>query len=326
MVSTSIICRICRPPLVLLLLALIPVRLVASFALGPPRTLSPALRPSLLVKNTANDGASSSSSEDAPAAVLNNNYTPKEEEWIANKLPLIQQEIETGDRSSVLETRQQWDHFDDDDVSSLITRGGSFTAKSFDLFQRCSVLVGTATLLACGWNALLHEYEWFQAWRYTWPLLGGLFVADAVQHYYVDSLTKVDDNTQQSSNTVLQCWDLHLHQPGWIRCLNAVAGVGLLVGGAYDAFMPVWMTGPNVVTAAGIGQDSAALLCLLTVVGATATTTTTHTTNNNNEKDEQQSVGTNQIPTVLSHAVLLSQFYVLGDSAFQDLLSGTVFS
>jgi len=142
---------------------------------------------------------------------------------------------------------------------------------------------------------MLHEYEWFQSWRYTWPLIGGLFVADSYLFYF----------SEQPCNNNL----LGSHQPGWIRCINATAGLGLIIGGAYDAFMPVWMTGPNVLTAAGIGQDSAALL-FVTALGAAVY-----------DGDAQSSPA-----KLLSYIVLLSQLYILGDAAFQDLLSGTVFS
>ena len=50
---------------------------------------------------------------------------------------------------------------------------------------------------------------------------------------------------------------------GWI-CI--ISGAGLLLGGASDAFLHVYMTGPNLFTSAGISQDAAAFLLVLTAV------------------------------------------------------------
>jgi len=52
----------------------------------------------------------------------------------------------------------------------------------------------------------------------------------------------------------------------WTGIAEILGGVGLLIGGAYDAFMPVFGECPNVITSAGIGSDAAAGLLLLTAV------------------------------------------------------------
>merc|ERR1712238_550337 len=51
----------------------------------------------------------------------------------------------------------------------------------------------------------------------------------------------------------------------WTGLVEVIAGLGLLVGGAFDALAPVWYTSPNLFTAAGLDSDSAAALLLLSI-------------------------------------------------------------
>ena len=52
----------------------------------------------------------------------------------------------------------------------------------------------------------------------------------------------------------------------WTGIAEFLGGLGLLIGGAYDFWMPVWGECPNVLTSAGIGSDAAAGLLILTAV------------------------------------------------------------
>jgi len=114
-------------------------------------------------------------------------------------------------------------------------------------------------------DAITLNYEWVQTWRYTWPLLGVIYAAAGVTHF---TLGKEYENTFPTKGA----WGVW-YLPGspqfhvqWTGIAEILGGVGLLIGGAYDAFMPVFGECPNVITSAGIGSDAAAGLLLLTAV------------------------------------------------------------
>ena len=100
------------------------------------------------------------------------------------------------------------------------------------------------------------KYEWVQSWRYTWPLLGVVYAAAGVTHF---TLQEQYENIYPSKGS----WGIW-YLPGspefhvkWTGVAEILGGVGLLIGGAYDAFMPVSNDIPNVFTSAGIGSDAA---------------------------------------------------------------------
>ncbi len=108
------------------------------------------------------------------------------------------------------------------------------------------------------------KYEWVQSWRYTWPLLGAIYAAAGATHF---TLQEEYENIYPSKGA----WGFW-YLPGspefhvkWTGLAEILGGVGLLIGGAYDAFAPVWATCPNIITDAGIGSDAAAGLFLLTI-------------------------------------------------------------
>lgn len=114
-------------------------------------------------------------------------------------------------------------------------------------------------------DTITMNYEWVQSWRYSWPLLGVIYAAAGVTHF---TLSKDYENTFPTKGA----WGVW-YLPGspqfhvqWTGIAEILGGVGLLIGGAYDVFMPVWAECPNVITSAGIGSDAAAGLLLLTVV------------------------------------------------------------
>jgi hypothetical protein len=155
------------------------------------------------------------------------------------------------------------------------------------LSESIILLLGSSAL-AIGMGEVFVRFEFFQDWRYCWPLLGSLYVWDGVK----------DKN---------QLLLFSLKGSAWSRLTAIVGGVGLLVGGAYDAFMPVWMTGPNIVSQAGISQDSAVLLILLSAAAFVA---------------EDNSKASNSNPTrMLLQMMLLAELYKLGESSIDELLS-----
>jgi hypothetical protein len=121
------------------------------------------------------------------------------------------------------------------------------------------VIVGLGTLWVSAMiGGLLMQFEWLQDWRYFWPLVGGLFVADPML-----SIILGGDGERQSSSSLLP---FSLSTNAGVRILSIIGGLLSVLGGAYDAFMPVWQTGPNVFTIAGIGQDGAVMLLVVSIV------------------------------------------------------------
>lgn len=146
-------------------------------------------------------------------------------------------------------------------------------------------IVGLATVAVSGiLGDLLSEYEWVQALRYFWPLSIGVYygtllnqaadgnsggngrLARMRQEFGPDVAVNPDasadddcdgepsssSSSSSSSNPVLQL--------GYI-----LGGAGLFLGGLADAVLPVWMTGPNFLTHAGLAPDCAVLLLVLAV-------------------------------------------------------------
>jgi uncharacterized membrane protein len=110
------------------------------------------------------------------------------------------------------------------------------------------------------------QYEWFQTWRTTWPILGLVYAAAGITHFTVQ---------EEYENIVppIGTWGIW-YLPGsapfhvqWTGVAELVGGVGLVIGGAIDAlFAPAYFASPNTILSnAGLLSDSAALLCLLTV-------------------------------------------------------------
>ncbi|CAB9514508.1 unknown protein [Seminavis robusta] len=158
----------------------------------------------------------------------------------------------------------------------------------------CTYALSSATL----W--MLYHFEWFQMWRYLWPLVGLLYATDSASSLL--GRNKPPDSGQPWPLLSIPSDSSKIPVP--VRMLSGVAGVGLLVGGAYDAWMPVWETGPNVFTAAGIGQDSAMILWIITAALAV-------------RRPPKEFAGR----YFWTYVVLLSQLYILGDSAFDEVVS-----
>ena len=179
------------------------------------------------------------------------------------------------------------------------------------------LLLAAATYaLTSGLLWMLYQFEWFQSWRYLWPLLGAVYAIDSSKVLF--DLVGNDKNGSQSilprcrpslsagqGNSVLATTGAFA-----ITALTGIAGIGLVIGGAYDAFMPVWMTGPNVFTAAGIGQDSAMILLGLASMSAVQIASCQPTNTSINAM------------RFWGYVLLLSQLYILSDSAVDDVLSG----
>mmetsp|Transcript_19995 Transcript_19995/g.48038 ORF Transcript_19995/g.48038 Transcript_19995/m.48038 type:complete len:305 (+) Transcript_19995:71-985(+) len=171
------------------------------------------------------------------------------------------------------------------------------------------------------------QYEWVQNWRYTWPLLGFVYVLAGATHF---TLEKEYVNIYPAKGA-WGFWNL----PGtpefhvrWTGVAEILGGLGLLIGGGYDAFAPPYTQFPNVLTPAGIGYDAAAGLFLLTLAVTPANIYMyTHGAKLPMETPDGE-VGP-EIP-VAGHAirgamqvVLLALLYQMGDGTFDSIAAGT---
>lgn len=153
---------------------------------------------------------------------------------------------------------------------------------------------------------LLVQFEWLQDWLYFWPLVGTLYVAEPMMKQGLSLLP------------------FALSKNPAIQLLSVIGGVFTLIGGAYDAFMPVWQTGPNIFTIAGIGQDGAVILLLVSVISIIQESwnkyqamDAKYNLDSNFGKDNGSS--SNQM---LLQILLLAELYKLGESSVDEIVSG----
>jgi hypothetical protein len=105
---------------------------------------------------------------------------------------------------------------------------------------------------------LTTQYEWVQSWRYTWPALGAVFVAAGVAHSTVEE----EYCNMHPAKGAWGIWCI----PGsakfhvrWTGVAEIMGGLGLLIGGIMDAFLPVYDSSPNLLSRnAGFESDCAA--------------------------------------------------------------------
>jgi len=167
-------------------------------------------------------------------------------------------------------------------------------------------------------DAITLNYEWVQSWRYTWPLLGAIYVAAGVTHF---TLQEEYENIYPSKGA----WGFW-YLPGspafhvqWTGVAEILGGLGLLIGGAYDAFEPAWATCPNIVTEAGIGSDAAAGLLLLTAAVTPANIFMyTHGARLPVDGPEVPVVG--HVVRGVFQVILFGLFYQMGQETFDALL------
>ena len=194
-------------------------------------------------------------------------------------------------------------------------------------------VVGLSTFALVGiLGDLLSNYEWVQTLRYLWPLSLGVYYGlllnqandrDALlrrktmeefgpSSAYSPSTTRDDDEIK----------DLLL-QVGYV-----FGGFGLFVGGLADALLPVWMTGPNLITNAGLAPDCAILLLVLTI----GDQYNLFRTNNDSKRDDgskqetgnllsSESVATTGMATLLVRITLWAELYKLGEGSLDEVFS-----
>lgn len=161
------------------------------------------------------------------------------------------------------------------------------------------------------------EYEWVQTWRYSWPLLGIIYIAAGITHFTI----------QEEYENIYPSWGSwgFWYLPGskafhvqWTGVAEILGGLGLVFGGALDAFKPVYFECPNVFTNAGILSDSAAGLLLLTIAVSPANIFMfTHGAKLPKDGPEVPIIG-HAIRGVLQ-IILLGFLYQMGEGSFDAL-------
>ena len=142
-----------------------------------------------------------------------------------------------------------------DDTTQQIIFGSIFVALGI-----CTAIFSTIL------SSLTSQYEWFQGFRYSWPVaLGLVFSLAGVTHFTVAEEYK---NIYPYKGAWGGLWQL----PGspdfhvkWTGVAELVGGIGLLAGGLIDWLAPVYVSSPNIITPAGLESDCAAALFLLTI-------------------------------------------------------------
>jgi len=161
----------------------------------------------------------------------------------------------------------------------------------------------------------LSHWEGVQASSYTWPFgIGALYVVwnAAPGVVLASSSTTTTEMSQTASLSKVWTGESILS-----RIILVLLGLGLMVGGAYDAWMPVYMTGPNVVTAAGIGQDAAVGL-----FGWSFWQSIRMIISSKNEDSPKENT---PYALLLPQVLLLAELYNLGEGSFDELLFSRLF-
>ncbi len=162
------------------------------------------------------------------------------------------------------------------------------------------------------------NFEWVQTWRYTWPLLGAIYAAAGVTHFTIQD----DYENIYPEKGAWGIWYL----PGssefhvkWTGVAEILGGLGLLIGGAFDAFAPVYSNIPNLFTDAGIGSDSAAALLLLTIA-VTPANIYMYTHGAKLPVDGPEIPITGHVIRGVMQVVLFGLLYQMGQGTFEALL------
>jgi len=171
-------------------------------------------------------------------------------------------------------------------------------------------------------SSMTTQYEWVQTWRYSWPLLGAIYAAAGVTHFTIQE-------EYENIYPTRGAWGFW-YLPGspafhvkWTGAAEVLGGVGLLLGVAIDAFLPVYNNIPDIITEAGIASDSAACLLLLTATITPANIFMyTHGARLPKDGPEVPIVG-HAIRGVMQ-IVLFGLLYQMGEGTFDALISANM--
>jgi uncharacterized membrane protein len=200
---------------------------------------------------------------------------------------------------------------------------------TMDDITQAAVFVGI--LIALGFcsalfNAVLSlltvNYEWFQSFRYSWPIIFGLFyMAVGVSHFTATDRYKNIYPYQGAWGGLWQVPGSAAFHVAWTGVAEVVGGLGLLAGGLIDWLAP--STGSNIIaiTSAGLESDCAAAMYLLTWVVTPANIFMyTHGANILLDREEDIPIYLHGVRFVMQ-VVFLGFLYQLGEGTFAVLFS-----
>jgi hypothetical protein len=234
---------------------------------------------------------------------------------------------------------------------------------------------------------LLTQYEWVQTWRYLWPLFIGIYYccfngsapllfsssSMSSSSSSLISMSKIASSLLSSSSSQQQEQEQQEQEQieeqreeeeeedilintgsttitDILQVLKISCGIGLFVGGMADAFLPVWMTGPNFITNAGLAPDCAVLLLLMSIIELVAyyynvikeyeynnDDDDRNNRNGNSSQQQQQQImsiiptslapsslsSSTSLPLLLLRITLWAELYKLGESSIDEIISST---
>lgn len=178
-----------------------------------------------------------------------------------------------------------------------------------------AVMLQSVVLLSHFMTDVTLQHEWIQAVRYTWPeFLGLSYAATGITHfthpeYHADSVPP---------QGTWGLWRVGTMPVPWTGAALVLFGTGLVVGGLCDAFAPVYVTSPELLTRAGMLSDSAAAILLLTIMRFAPSTLYSFT----HGKDGNDTFAARAALQVLWSSML----YQMAEGTFDELLQNAVTS
>jgi len=191
-------------------------------------------------------------------------------------------------------------------------------------------VVALATVALVGFlGDLLSDYEFVQNLRYFWPLSLGVYYGLLLnQANPQDSSLRTARRKEFGLTTAFSPTATKDDPASLLLQIGYVfGGFGLFVGGLADAVLPVWMTGPNWITNAGLAPDCAILLLGLSVgdeynlFGTKGNESTLGTSESSTNSTTGTNDTMNAMTPLLLRITLWAELYKLGEGSLDEVFS-----
>lgn len=198
--------------------------------------------------------------------------------FAANQTPLLAELLalnKDGNDSALLASPPSMDHTTVPTTITVVSRNVEDDYDSVQIepwTERSSelIVVALATCSLVGiMGDILSNYEWVQNLRYFWPLSIGAYYGLLWNQAYNEKGVSLQTAVRREFGPSVAFTPTAASgdAPGTLllQLGYVFGGFGLFFGGLADAVLPVWMTGPNWITNAGLAPDCAVLLLVLSV-------------------------------------------------------------